>query len=186
MRRSILLVLVAALMLTATVGATASVAAGPGVEAQAAARARGRARRRAARCPRGRRARGRRAARCRARRPAARRRAAPAAGLADGFYQDAAKGISLTVTGGNVRVGLLLPAKCGARLAVTVPGTIRTSGSRTTGSGQIGSMTIQVIWRIAITHPSLAYQLEASSVVKFPDTIPCSDVERFSGRLTKR
>ncbi|HMJ03299.1 MAG TPA: hypothetical protein VK506_10175 [Conexibacter sp.] len=186
MRRSILLVLVAALMLTLTVGATASVAAGPGVEAQAAAR---RGRRRAARCPTGRRARrGRRAARCRARRFAARRRATGGGGLASGFYEDEAKNVTVRVTGTQARVDLPVPSECPlGGVTVGSDGILTAIGDTARANGVITSgLGIRIDWQIVVRPSSLAYTLDTAYLVQIDESPPCAGSDRVTGRLVKQ
>jgi hypothetical protein len=184
MRRSILLVLVAALALAVGINAPASAAGDGG--AQAAAK------KKAAKCKAKPKKKGKagqvvgaaakkKAAKCKAK-PKPKPKA-PAKPLGDGYYEDAAKSVKVTVSGGGKSVEVGFPTSCFLFSSETVP--LGSSGDALKAGDDrdivIAGIPGHVTWALTIKS-TLAYTLSASfQVESCTESLPVS-----SGKLVKK
>jgi hypothetical protein len=113
---------------------------------------------------------------------------APAAGLTDGEYSDAGKGVTVTISEGVTKARVSAgPNKCSGGFAVGVEGPIAQQGSEVKG-GQTspvfgGAGTVQ--WSLTVTPATLAYKFDAVWSVQFPDQDPCQDTVAVQGTLSR-
>ncbi len=192
MRRTTLVILVAALAFALAAGGATSAAAGPAPAAHAAAK-RDRARKRAARCRRHKASKHRkaskrrkaasarrRAAGCRARRKGGRRgkarrrrkgrerrhgRSAPTDGLAKGVYVDAGRHLTFTVTGRHDIIGT------GVQLAVPTPQSCQGAGILVGGTGVLLSSGTRAVGSIVGSLVDVSWSVTLRKGLQYAVTI---------------
>lgn len=109
--------------------------------------------------------------------------------LADGTYEDAAKGVVVTVTGNGTQANISgASSKCSGGIGIQVKGPIAPQGSTVKGTGSVtifgGAGTVK--WTLIVTPSNLTYQFNTVWTVQFPEQDPCQDAKSLTGTLEKQ
>ena len=195
MRRSILLAFVAALALAIGLNTVASAGVGAGAEATAKKKVAKCGTKKKAKKKAGKSAadgsaaakKGKKKAAC----PKKKAKAKPKAGakLGDGTYEDAAKGLTVTVTGNGTQANISgVSSKCSGGLGIQLKGLIAPQGSTVKGSSTTtifgGYGTVK--WTLIVTPSNLKYQFDTDWNTQFPEQDPCQDSKSLTGTLKKQ
>jgi hypothetical protein len=107
-----------------------------------------------------------------------------------GAYGDAAKAVTVEVTGGAKRAKVLftLPSgPCFAGIALGDESPLTRKGKVSTATGRLSSPGFYTLdWTLTVKEPGLKYDLRLRLLLTAPDQPPCKDESRISGTLTKR
>lgn len=107
-----------------------------------------------------------------------------------GAYGDAAKGVTVEVTGGAKRAKVLftLPSgPCFAGIALGDESPLTRKGKVSTATGRLSSPGFYTLdWTLTVKEPGLKYDLRLRLLLTAADQPPCKDESRISGTLTKR
>lgn len=189
MRRSILLAVVAALALAIGMSTAASAGVDPGAQATAKKKAakckakKKKAKRKAGKSAVDGTTAAKKKAKCKAK---AKKKAKkkPAAGTAfgDGVYEDKAHSVTAEVTGKGTQVLVrTVGSKCVGRALIALRGPLTQKGSAAEASATEnvgGAGTVK--WKLTV-QDGLAYQLDTTWDIAFPDTDPCHEAVTIKG-----